>query len=198
MITLNPRVHESINEGLLYFADPKNGIAGQLLDGSNKCLVIRTKHFPPEPKFELLRPGDKGFDVPNFIWTALQMNDLNIRAGVPLWVYGYHKGQHHVVGTGVYHPLTTSATIHMLFKGHCWDTIYFSDPRLSELAASELVDEDNVRNARLKGLIKIEPMCDFEYQTLADLEVPLDIPKTTWGYRLPKIMEMYRKAKEKK
>lgn len=183
MISLNPRVHEAINDGLLYFADPRNGIAGQLLDGTNKCLVIHSQPKLTQRQFELLRPGDPGFDVPNFIWTALQKGELNIRAGVPLWVMGWHKQEKCVLGAGVYHPLTTSATLHLLAKGKPFDTVYFSDPRLTELAASELVDEDNVRNARLKGLIKIEPMHGHEYQTFADIKAS-DIPNKLWNASL--------------
>lgn len=175
MINLHPRAHDAINDGLLYFADPSNGIAGQLLHGDSKCLVIHTYNPYPAKQFQLLRPGDPGYDVPNFLWDMLRRGKLNIRAGVPLWIQGMHEQQRATLGCGVYHPLTTSATVHMLKRGLWADTVYFSDPRLSEVSAEEMVDEDNQRNGRLQGLITIERMHGFEYRTFADIK-PKDIP----------------------
>jgi hypothetical protein len=133
-----------INELLVTAIDPGQPYIHRLLDGHGKTLSI--EWCGPFTERALLdepdeRRGDGAIrlhtrsDDPLYALPPdLEMEELNIRMGVPLWVYGWLDGERTAIAAGLFHPLYVSATLDFWApeSGLHERRLYIFDPRLTD------------------------------------------------------------------
>lgn len=136
-------INEAINLGMETAVDPAQGIIQQLLHGDEKALVIawrgpidpRAFHEDADPRrgdgaVTLVRPGDELYRLPNNI----DIDSLNIRMGVPLWVLGWENHGPITLAMGLFHPLFCSASLDVFSpqSGERLIRLYVVDHRVPE------------------------------------------------------------------
>lgn len=143
-------IGEMINDALLTAIDPQRPFLQQLLNGYSKSLSLEWNgEFStealldgPDPRREdgiltlHTRPDDPLRKPP----VGLNYETLNIRMGVPLWIYGWHNRQKTVIASGLLHPFFTSATIDVWSPetGLHERRLYVHDPRITDEELEEM------------------------------------------------------------
>lgn len=113
-------INETIKLGMETAIDPAQGIIQQLLHGDPKALIIAWRgpmnpgafHDDADPRrgdgaVTLARPGDALYRLPSNI----DIDNLNIRMGVPLWLLGWENHAPITLAAGLFHPLFCSASL---------------------------------------------------------------------------------------
>lgn len=137
-------LNQLINEALLHIADPQEPILARLLDGTYKVLSIEWKGPFTDQALCDEEPDEWGnwrvglhtcnadplYLCPPTVNTAT----LNIRMGVPLWVYGWRENERVAIAAGLFHPLFTSTTLDVwnTDDGQHAERLYVADPRDSD------------------------------------------------------------------
>lgn len=139
-----PGLVNAIQHGMRAAADPKQGITADLLNGYAKLLVIHwcgpTTDAGIDQDWDAGRgdgrielqydlgsgPPGRGLLVP----ANVDLGEVNIRMGVPLWVVGHADGMLVPLAAGLFHPLFTSATLDFWSPdtGRWLTRFYFCDP----------------------------------------------------------------------
>ena len=141
-----PGLVSAIQHGMRAAADPQQGIAGRLLDGYAKLLVIHWRgpitdegigeewdagrgDGRIELQYDLgSGPPGRGLLVPGNV----DLGEVNIRMGCPLWIVGHSDQMAVPLAAGLFHPLFTSATLDFWSPntGRWLTRHYFCDPRV--------------------------------------------------------------------
>jgi hypothetical protein len=132
----------AIQRGMLQAASPQ-GLAPELLNGKRKQLIIHwcgttnllefDESWDPgrgDGRIELdhyMGSGGRGLPLP----PNVDIERLNIRMGVPLWVVSRRDGKPLPLAYGLFHPLFTSAQLDFYNpdNGRYLSRMYFIDPR---------------------------------------------------------------------
>jgi hypothetical protein len=161
----------AIQHGMLQAASPQ-GLAPELLNGKRKQLIIHwagttdllafDEAWDPargDGRIELdldLGTDGRGLPVP----PNVELDRLNIRMGVPLWVLAQRGGKRLALAYGLFHPLFTSAQLDFYSpdNNRFLTRMYFIDPRKDEGCADretvnrlmvQQCDELTLRGAQL-------------------------------------------------
>lgn len=153
-----------LNQALLTAIDPQQPIIHRLLDGYPKVLSV--EWCGPFTEEALKREADPGrgdgqlklhthpSDPLYALPPGVEVESLNIRMGVPLWVFGWLDGQRTPLAAGLLHPLFVSATLDFWSPatGLHERRLYIHDPRLT---AEDLVQEPQ-QLRRMAEMAKLE------------------------------------------
>lgn len=137
-------LNQLINDALLHIAQPTEPFLIRLLDGTWKVLSIEWKGPLNDQALCDEEPDQWGdwrvgmhtcsADPLYVAPPTVSMEQLNIRMGVPLWVYGWDGDERIAIAGGLFHPLFTSATLDVwnTADGRHAERLYVADPRDSE------------------------------------------------------------------
>lgn len=143
-------IGQLLNAFLEKAIDPQGPYIARLLDGRGKTMSIEwrgpfTATAMQEEPDERRGDGAIGFhtlpaDPLYALPPELDFQDLNIRMGVPLWVYGWLEGERTAIAAGLFHPLYVSATMDFWTPetGLHEKRLYVHDPRLTDEDYAEM------------------------------------------------------------